>query len=75
MGSAFHARLLHGQKVLGMICLEMIGYFTDRQPAPSPLYHLFYGTRGDFVAGRWADRALTRHVKRAPSVTVIPIRS
>ena len=67
MGSAVHARSLQGQEVEGMICLEMIGYFTDRQPAPAWLFSLLYPNRGDFiaVAGRWADRDLTRRVKRA----------
>lgn len=67
MGSAVHARSLRGQDVQAMICLEMIGYFTERQPAPSWLFRLLYPDRGDFiaVAGRWADRGLTRSVKRA----------
>jgi hypothetical protein len=67
MGSAVHARSLRGQEVQGMICLEMIGYFTERQPAPSVLFRLLYPRRGDFVAvaGSWSDRALTRRVKRA----------
>lgn len=67
MGSAVHARSLAGREVRGMICLEMIGYFTPRQPAPSRLLRLLVPDRGDFVAvaGRWADRRLTRQVKRA----------
>lgn len=67
MGSAVHARSLDGRDVRGMICLEMIGYFTPRQPAPNLLFRLLYPNRGDFVAvaGRWADRELTRKVKRA----------
>jgi len=67
MGSAVHARSLKGRKVRGMICLEMIGYFTETQPAPNWLFRLLYPDRGDFiaVAGRWADRGLTREVKRA----------
>jgi hypothetical protein len=66
MGSAAHARSLAGRDVRGMICLEMIGYFTPRQPAPNRLFRLLYPDRGDFVAvaGRWADRELTRQVKR-----------
>ena len=67
MGSAVHARSLAGRDVRGMICLEMIGYFTPRQPAPNWIFRLLYPDRGDFiaVAGRWADRELTREVKRA----------
>ena len=77
MGSAIHARSLKGQDVRGMICLEMIGYFTDTQPAPNLLFRLLYPKRGDFiaVAGRWSDRALTRHVKRAILGTGFPARS
>ena len=40
MGSAVHARSLKGQDVRGMICLEMIGYFTEMQPAPNALFRL-----------------------------------
>src|SRR3954451_22800908 len=77
MGSAVHARSLKGQDVRGMICLEMIGYFTETQPAPNALFRLLYPKRGDFivVAGRWSDRALTRHVKRAILGTGFPARS
>ncbi|HSS49823.1 MAG TPA: hypothetical protein VLX28_12845, partial [Thermoanaerobaculia bacterium] len=67
MGSAVHALSLAGRDVHGMICLEMIGYFTPRQPAPNWIFRLLYPDRGDFVAvaGRWADREFTRQVKRA----------
>lgn len=60
-----------------MICLEMIGYFTETQPAPNLLFRLLYPTQGGFiaVAGRWSDRALTRHVKRAILGTGFPARS
>jgi hypothetical protein len=77
MGSAVHARSLKGQDVRGMICLEMIGYFTAEQPTPNALFRLLYPTRGNFiaVAGRWSDRALTRHVKRAILATGFPARS
>ncbi len=77
MGSAVHARSLKGQDVRGMICLEMIGYFTATQPAPNLLFRLLYPKQGDFivVAGRWSDRALTRQVKRAILGTGFPARS
>jgi len=77
MGSAVHARSLKGQDVRGMICLEMIGYFTERQPAPNLLFRLLYPEQGNFiaVAGRWSDRALTRHVKRAIRGTGFPAYS
>jgi hypothetical protein len=74
MGSAVHARSLKGQDVRGMICLEMIGYFTARQPAPNLLFKILYPSRGNFiaVAGRWSDRGLTRLVKKAILGTGFP---
>jgi hypothetical protein len=74
MGSAVHARSLQGQDVRGMICLEMIGYFTAKQPAPNLLFKLLYPARGNFivVAGRWSDRGLTRLVKKAILGTGFP---
>lgn len=69
MGSAVHARSLasRGVRPAGMICLEMIGYFSRNQPWPHWLFSLIYPDRGDFigVAGRWQDRRLARSVKRA----------
>ncbi|HEX3110827.1 MAG TPA: M28 family peptidase [Thermoanaerobaculia bacterium] len=69
MGSAVHAQSLKetGRPIAGMICLEMIGYYTDVQRWDSWVLRLMYPTRGDFigVAGGWDDRALARSVKRA----------
>ncbi|MGH9868143.1 MAG: M28 family peptidase [Candidatus Polarisedimenticolia bacterium] len=69
MGSAAHARSLRstGVEVEAMICLEMIGYFTPRQPVSTPLLYLMYPWRGDFVVivGRWKDRSLARRCKRS----------
>ena len=52
-----------------MICLEMIGYFSEKQSWPNPLFAPIYPSRGDFigVGGGWSDRALAREVKRAIS--------
>jgi hypothetical protein len=66
MGSAFHANGTKG--IRGMICLEMIGYFTDDTQAwPSWVLSWFYPKRGNFIAvtGGWEDRSLARDVKRA----------
>lgn len=54
MGSAIHANALQEEheKIQGMICLEMIGYFDDTknsQHYPLKFLKLFYGKRGDFI--------------------------
>lgn len=54
MGSYIHAASLHGQGVqlLGMICYEMIGYFSDEpgsQPFPSPELAKIYPDTGNFI--------------------------
>jgi Zn-dependent M28 family amino/carboxypeptidase len=55
MGSYQYAQSLHekGEQVEGMICLEMIGYFSDRdgsQHYPVPFFKLRYPTIGNFIA-------------------------
>lgn len=58
MGSQYHARQarLRGDKILGMLCLEMVGYYTSRDnsqqvPAHIPRWlHRFLPSRGDFLA-------------------------
>jgi Zn-dependent M28 family amino/carboxypeptidase len=69
MGSAVHARSLVDAErpVRGMICLEMIGYFSEEQSWPNWLFDLVYPSSGDFigVAGSWSDWRLARTVKRA----------
>jgi Zn-dependent M28 family amino/carboxypeptidase len=68
MGSAINARALANahERVEGMISLEMIGYFTPRQPWTSWVLSAIYPSRGDFiaVAGGWRDRSLARELKR-----------
>ena len=68
MGSYIHAKSLYDEKVdvIGMVCLEMIGYFSDEKKSqnyPVGLMKLFYGGKGDFVlaakkfgAGKFAKR-------------------
>ncbi|MBD3867309.1 MAG: M20/M25/M40 family metallo-hydrolase [Acidobacteria bacterium] len=69
MGSAIHADSLKENQVevRAMVCLEMIGYFSDEQPAPSPFFKLLYPSTGNFIliAGRWQDRDLVGKVKRS----------
>ena len=54
MGSYIHAKSVFDekQKIKGMICLEMIGYFNDSensQKYPLSFLKLFYGNKGDFI--------------------------
>jgi len=82
MGSYIHARSLHaaGVKVMGMACLEMIGYYTDApksQEYPLSIMKLFYPTRGNYigVVGNFSSRRLTRHFKSALALTTLPTES
>jgi Zn-dependent M28 family amino/carboxypeptidase len=68
MGSRIHARACRqrGERIVAMLALESIGYFSDTpgsQKYPFPL-GWFYPSRGNFVAvvGNWASRALVRQV-------------
>ena len=54
MGSFVHAKSLYDNKinVIGMICYEMIGYFSDEpdsQPFPSPELAKIYPSTGNFI--------------------------
>jgi hypothetical protein len=71
MGSAVHARSLKESDadIIGMISLEMIGYFSDAhrsQRYPAPLLKLLYPSRGDFVAivARLGQNAWVRSIKK-----------
>ncbi len=82
MGSYVHAQSLHetGVKIRGMICLEMIGFFTNRegsQAYPLPLMGLFYPSKGNFIAvvGNFASRGLIRAVKTYMSAGEIDVES
>ncbi len=55
MGSYVHAKSLHeqGVRVRGMVCLEMIGYYTsepDSQTYPVGVMEALYPSVGDFIA-------------------------
>jgi Zn-dependent M28 family amino/carboxypeptidase len=72
MGSAAHAELLNRDRVpvIGMIALEMVGYFSDApgsQSYPAGIMSLLYPDKGNFigVVGGFHDMALTRRVKEA----------
>jgi hypothetical protein len=83
MGSAVHAASLQKQgiAVRAMLCLEMIGYFSDEpgsQDFPNPLLKLLYPSRGNFIAvvGNFGQIGLVRKVKRAMrSATLLPVHS
>ncbi len=71
-GSYIHARSLSraGISVRCMICLEMIGYFTDRphsQTYPLPFMRRFYPDQGNFIAvvGKWGQGRLVKKVRQA----------
>jgi Zn-dependent M28 family amino/carboxypeptidase len=60
MGSNFYARRAKkdGHKILGMLCLESVGYYLqepDSQRLPLPLKYLGYPTTGNFI-GIISDR-------------------
>ncbi|HEX8514963.1 MAG TPA: M28 family peptidase [Bacteroidia bacterium] len=71
MGSAVHAKMLHskGIKVKAMICLEMIGYFSNKphsQEYPLGVMKLIYPTKANFIAviGKTGQGRTTRRIKR-----------
>lgn len=75
MGSYKHAQLLAKNKVnvLGMVCLEMIGYFDDKkgsQDYPISALSLIYGKKGNYITlvnklkkGNFS-RKFTKHFKK-----------
>ncbi|MBI5805315.1 M28 family peptidase [candidate division TA06 bacterium] len=75
MGSYVHAKSLRDSnvQVKGMVCLEMIGYFSDApgsQTYPLGLLKLFYGGKGDYItvvgktgSGKFAKQ-LTKLMKK-----------
>ena len=83
MGSAVHARSLaeSGTRVRAMICLEMIGYFSDApnsQRYPIGALGVFYPSTGNFISvvGRVGGGGLVRAVKRAMTASsTIPVYS
>ncbi len=83
MGSYIYARHLKkiGQELKGMICLEMIGYFTDKQGSqkyPFPLMSRLYPDRGNFIAmvGNLKSKHFTMEIKGLfQKHTSIPVES
>lgn len=83
MGSAFHARSLKkaGVDVRLMICLEMLGYFTDQpssQKFPVTFLRFYYPSRGNFIAiaSNFDYRKDTLAIKKAMrGATDLPVES
>ncbi len=83
MGSYIHAQSLaeEGVSVLGVVVLEMIGYFTDEassQDYPALMFKLFYPSRGNFIAvvGNMKQRSFTKNVKLGmKGATDLPVYS
>ena len=71
MGSAVHAKSLkqNNTKVKAMICLEMLGYFSDEENSqrfPVPELALLFPSKGNFVVvvGRKEEEFLTKEVEK-----------
>jgi Zn-dependent M28 family amino/carboxypeptidase len=83
MGSAHHAKALResGEPVAAMVCLEMIGYFSDApgsQSCPLRIVRPLYPSTGNFVmlVGRSQDRRVLRAMKMAmAAASRLPVRS
>jgi Zn-dependent M28 family amino/carboxypeptidase len=80
MGSAFHARALKAQgvKVRAMICLEMIGFFSDApesQDFPVGALRAVYPSMGNFivVTGKPGQGGLVRRVTRRMRRAAAPL--
>ncbi|HEY0030758.1 MAG TPA: M28 family peptidase [Bacteroidia bacterium] len=71
MGSAVHAKMLHDNhiKVKAMVCLEMIGFFSEKpnsQEYPLGLMKWFYPRKANFIAviGKTGQGKTTRSFKK-----------
>ncbi len=71
MGSAIYVRALYqsGIKIKAMLCLEMIGFFSEEpnsQSFPIGLLKPFYPSKGNFIAvvSKLSQRKIVRHVKK-----------
>jgi hypothetical protein len=80
MGSYVHAESLYKNNVSvkGMICLEMIGFFTDEkrsQSYPLSILRLFYPSTGNFigVVGKFGSPSLANQVARHLKATTVGV--
>lgn len=84
MGSVIHAKSVAGQKIKGVIVLDMVGYFRDEwgsQSFPSALLQAWYPSRGNFVGvvgssdqGAWI-KSVKVGMKGATGLPVYSIRA
>jgi len=82
-GSYIHAKSLSQARisVRAMICLEMIGYFSDRpnsQKYPLPFMRWSYPDKGNFIAvvGKWGQGWLVQKVKETLTASSkVPVES
>jgi len=82
MGSYVHAKYLHENniRVRGMICLEMMGFFTDQKKSqryPLSLMRLFYPRTGDFigVVSNYGSSSLAKQIARHIKATSIKVET
>jgi hypothetical protein len=82
MGSFVHAKSLHDERatVLGMVSLEMIGYYSDAPKSqfyPLPLMRLFYPSQGNFigVVGNFSSSRLITHFRDTVKLAAIDAES
>jgi Zn-dependent M28 family amino/carboxypeptidase len=82
MGSVHFVKsaITKGEKISFMLCLEMLGFYTDQPNSQSyPLFlKYFYPDRGDFIAvvGNLRSRGYVKHIKQTfEKDTKIPVES
>ncbi len=83
MGSYVYARSVRDEavNVLGMISLEMVGFYSDEEGSqyyPASLFRLFYPKRGNFIAfvGNISSRPFTLRMKRLfRAASSVPVES
>jgi len=80
MGSYTHAQSIYNkrEKIKGLICLEMTGYFTTEEKSQNyslNVMQLFYPSVGDFmaVAGNLRSHSLVDEVARYLKVTSLGV--
>jgi len=70
MGSRVYARSVKDEHISAMICLEMLGYYTNQEKSqdyPLPLMKTVYPDKGNFIAivGNFKSRFLVNNDKNA----------